>query len=200
MIDENLCKKEGLRLPQLLLGLSVKLSKDYEGLMEEMLERKMLLHDGEKLTVSEHWGNVMEELMSQATTTMDLDEWYLDLAERFSKKFPQGKMPGTAYYYRGNKKELIQKFKKFFEAHKEYGITEETKEKILDAAERYNMEMGKTPKYRQLAKYFISKVKTVPDEDGSYHNEEISELASYLENKESENEIPSENWFLTARN
>jgi len=128
------------------------------------------------------------------------DDWYKNLAKEFAQTFPQGKMPGTAYYYRCNTNELVNKFKKFFLSHPEYKPSEEMGERIVDAAKRYNREMDFNPRYRTLSKYFISKMKPVMDEEGIVRNEEVSQLASYLENKDEDNSPVSGNWLFNPKN
>jgi hypothetical protein len=54
----------------------------------------------------------------------------------------------------------------------------------------------------RLIKYFILKDDVKPSEDGTGHVEQISDLATFLENKESEEEgvNTSSDWMMNVRN
>ena len=84
--------------------------------------------------------------------------------------------------------------KKFFEQHGDY-----TDEEILEATKRFVASFKGNYRYLPLIKYFIIKNKTVAGEDGRNYITEVSELASYLENKE-DRYADSDEWLVTARN
>jgi hypothetical protein len=54
----------------------------------------------------------------------------------------------------------------------------------------------------RLIKYFILKDDVRPSEDGTGHVEQISDLATFLENRESEEEEvnTNEDWTIKSRN
>ena len=110
--------------------------------------------------------------------------------------FPEGKMPGTPYYYRCNRREIILKLKKFFSQYGNY-----KDEDIIDATKRFIASFNGNYKFLPLIKYFIMKNKTVADEDGANHIVECSPLADYLENKEDDNVVTaSDEWLMNTRN
>jgi hypothetical protein len=89
--------------------------------------------------------------------------------------------------------------KRFFLDHGNY-----TDDEIVEATKKF-AEANKGNKYIPLLKYFISKQKTIRDEYGVGHIEEVSELASYLENKQQEVEgkgvaINDNSWLYSDRN
>lgn len=197
-INEKLCGKYGLTVSQVLLMLSV-CKKDLGDTLAVLLRKGIILKQGSEYTLSPLWKDTLDKVLD-SSAGLEGDDWYKSLAAEFAKAFPQGKMPNTAYYYRCNTSELVNKFKKFFLTHSEYKPSDEIRERIIEAARRYNREMDYNPRYRTLAKYFISKMKPVMDEDGIVHNEEVSQLASYLENEESPDSSVSGEWHLSQRN
>lgn len=195
-IDDKLCTKYKLTLPQALVLVSSYL-EDLAPTLGE-IESK-LAFTGNSKALTEQWKGIMEGFLSEATNTIEDEEWLSDIAKRLAQTFPQGKMPGTAFYYRCNNKELSNKIKKFFIAHPEYKPTDEMAERIIKAADRYNKDMDRDPQYRVLAKYFISKLKPVTGEDGITHNEETSILATYLEN-EGQEDSNNDDWLVQSFN
>ena len=96
----------------------------------------------------------------------------------------------TPYYYRCNNSEVVKKLKKFFTI---FGNVSD--EEILDATKRYVASFQGNYTGMRLIKYFILKDDVKPSEDGQGHVEQISDLATFLENKESEEEADTtEGW------
>lgn len=193
-INDALCRKYNLTTAQIMYILALKMSmNDSKQLIDKALESNLIDKDSHNLTIKAD--TIAEDILDNIVESVDIEEWYTDLADKFAKTFPAGKIPNTAYYYRGNKRELIQRLKRFMDKHKEYKICEETKDKIIEAAQRYNREMTRTRGFRCLAKYFIFKMKQ--DDEGKMI--ECSDLATYMENKDSKNDI-KEDAFTTLMN
>lgn len=204
-IDEKQCKKYDISPAQLLILLSIQQSENFKDQFNYLLNKEAITPKiGYKgmFQVSEKWKTIIDKILLKSTEVQDLEQWYSDVAKKMSSVFPQGKMQGTAYYYRGNNKELSLKLKRFFKTHTEYTPSEEMAERIVNAATRYNKEMDFNPQYRVLAKYFISKAKTITDDEGIEHNEETSLLATYLENEGAADTETVENgdWINTVKN
>lgn len=199
-IDEKLCTKYHLTLGQLLLLLSIRADK-LSGVIDELVDRQVIVNEGvNNYVITQHWNDIVDEILADSSGLASDEEWLTGLAKDFAKAFPQGKMPNTPYYYRCNTRELVLKFKKFFALHPEYKPSDKLKQRIVDAAVRYNLEKDRDPRYRVLSKYFILKNKPVMDEDGTSHIEEVSPLADYLENEGQENPASSDDWLLSSRN
>lgn len=204
-IDEKQCKKLNLTVSQLLILLSIKYSENFKDEFNSLLNKEAI---NSKLgfkgvyTINDKWNTIIDKILNKSVEIQDLEQWYSDVAKELSLTFPQGKMPNTAYYYRGNNKEISLKLKRFFKTHLEYKPSEEMAKRIINAATRYNKEMDLNPHYRVLAKYFISKAKTITDDEGIGHNEEVSLLATYLENEPTaESEIiENGDWLNTLKN
>lgn len=198
-INEKLCKEKRLSVSQLLLAIAVKSSdKGIAKEINDLFTREVLVEKDEEWLITSHWADIVDEILLSSTDITDHEEWYKKLASDLAKTFPSGKMPGTAYYYRCNNKEIVLKLKKFFASHTEYKPSGAMAKRIVEAGERYNREMDLNPRYRVLAKYFVSKSKAVVDENGMCHPEEQSLLASYLENEGQD--TPSDDWLMASRN
>ena len=100
----------------------------------------------------------------------------------------------TPYYYRCNNGEVVKKLKKFFSI---YGDV--SNEDILDATRRYVASFQGNYTNMRLIKYFILKDDVRPTEDGN-HVEQISDLATFLENKGEEDDNNNDSWLMNSRN
>lgn len=177
-IDDKICLKHGLTPNEAMLALVIKTGEMEEDI-SNMVARGILVDKGEYL-VTQRWSDVLDEILCDSQSSIEKsDEELLNLAQRMRECFPQGKMPGTPYYYRCNNSEVIKKLKKFFIQYGNYPDDD-----IVDACKRFVASFRGNYKYLPLVKYFISKLKDQEDEDGTIHKVEYSPLADYLENKE----------------
>ena len=197
-IDERACSKYKLSPQQVLVALAVRSVEDFKALWKDLLEREVIVkHDGQWM-ITQRWNDRVDDILMESTGKAEDEGRLLALAKKMREAYPEGKMPGTGYYYRCNNSEIVLKMKRFFLKYGNY-----TDEEIVDATKRF-VEANRNNHYLPLLKYFISKQKTVRDEWGVGHNEEVSELASYLENKEREGEVNvatnDDSWLFTARN
>jgi HEPN domain-containing protein len=184
-IDEKACLKHKMTLSELLLALSVRTVQNIEEVFANMVEREILVvHDG-KYMVTQHWSDVLDEIMADSGGCTKSDEEIRALAKKMISLYPHGAMldkrsgKPTTYYFQCNVAEVSAKLKSFFARYGEY-----PEEELLDAEKRYvarwngnYQQMG----FRQL-KYFIFK----KDKDTS---EITSPLLDFLENKESDEEL-----------
>ena len=177
-IDDKICLKHGLTPNEVMLALAIRTGEMKEDI-SNMVARGILVDKGEYL-VTQRWSDVLDEILCDSQSSIEKsDEELLNLAQRMRECFPQGKMPGTPYYYRCNNSEVIKKLKKFFIQYGNYPDDD-----IVDACKRFVASFRGNYKYLPLVKYFISKLKDQEDEDGTIHKVEYSPLADYLENKE----------------
>lgn len=177
-IDDKICLKHGLTPNEVMLALAIRTGEMEEDI-SNMVARGILVDKGEYL-VTQRWSDVLDEILCDSQSSIEKsDEELLNLAQRMRECFPQGKMPGTPYYYRCNNSEVIKKLKKFFIQYGNYPDDD-----IVDACKRFVASFRGNYKYLPLVKYFISKLKDQEDEDGTIHKVEYSPLADYLENKE----------------
>lgn len=202
-INEKTCVKHKMTLAEFLLALSIRSVDNMEETLSNMINREIIVEKDGKYLVTQHWSDVIDEILCDSSSdTEKTDEELLSLAKRMAALFPQGKMKNrygqpTPYYYRCNSSEIVKKLKKFFTT---YGDVSE--EEILDATRRYVASFQGNYSNMRLIKYFILKDDVKPSEDGQGHVEQISDLATFLENKGSEEEvvINDDSWLMNARN
>ena len=195
VIDEKICKKHHLSVMEVLLSLGIRSSEDVNETLKELEEKQVLVYKDNNYMVTQPWSDILDEILCDSCSGEDDEERLIELAKKMRECFPEGKMPGTAYYYRCNVREVVLKLKKFFLQYGNY-----SDDKIIDATKRFIEAYNGNYRYLPLIKYFISKNKIVTDEDGTSHIQEVSELASYLENKETETKATSDDWLMSARN
>ena len=194
-IDEDVCKKYGMTMSELLMILLVKLGVNILELGEQMTDVEMIVpHDTEngKYLVTQRWNDTVENIILDSdkyTQPIDrLDQLVIEL----QKIFPEGKKEGTSQYWRGNKREISLRLKKFF---KLYDNTY-TDEQILTAAKNYIETFNGQYNYMRVLKYFIWKDEKKLTEDEKIQVVEISDLANYIENANSINDLKDE-WTST---
>jgi len=185
-IDEKVCTKHRMTSQEVLIALAVRVG-GFEDSIENMVSREILVDD-KVYKVSQYWSDVLDEILADSSGAVEKsDEELLKLAQQMRELYPQGKMKDrygrmTPYYYRCNNGEVVKKLKKFFTI---FGNVSD--EEILDATKRYVASFQGNYTGMRLIKYFILKDDVKPGEDGN-HVEQISDLATFLENKENEEE------------
>ena len=188
-IDEVVVTRLGMDLPSLFATLLVKTGADIEQVFSNLVKKEVLVKGmlGE-YSVTPRWNDVCNNILLTSEKTIPKDEELEPLALELMSIVPQTKMPGTPYYYKCNKREIILKLKKFFKLYGFYPY-----EDIINATKRYVASFNGDYRYMKLLKYFIMKDEKRTDSDGRGYVEETSMLATELENKES-SDINSDNW------
>lgn len=195
-IDEKVCLKHKMTPVEVFFALAVRGSDSPMKELLNMENREILVKDRDVYKVTQHWSDVLDEIISDSSGSIEKsDEELLELAKQMRELYPQGKMKDrygrmTPYYYRCNNSEVVKKLKKFFTIFGNY-----SNEEILDATKRYVASFQGNYSNMRLIKYFILKDDVRPGEDGQGHVEQISDLATFLENKESEEEeVNNDEW------
>ena len=197
-----------MTVPEVLLALAIR-AQGSTDVLENMVNREILVRPNEKAPlvtylVTQHWSDVLDEIIADSSGKVEKsDEELIQLAQKMRELYPQGKMKdrfgrATPYYYRCNNAEVVKKLKKFFTV---FGDVPD--DDILDATKRYVASFQGNYTGMRLIKYFILKDDVRPSEDGTGHVEQISDLATFLENKESEGEegvTNSDDWLTNTRN
>jgi len=204
-LNERVCLKNKLTLQEFLLALIVREGKVNE-VVNNLVSREVLVQKDGELYITQHWNDVVEGILCDAANNgIDLsDERLLNLAVKVQECFPKQKMVNaygqdTPFYFRCNKTEIKNKLKKFLTI---YGDVPD--EEIIDATKRYVATYA--PKgYRgmRLAKYFIIKDDRKLMEDDEVHVEQLSDLATFLENKteeKAEDIVDGDDWLMNSRN
>lgn len=181
-INESICTKKGMDLPSLLAVLLVKTGVDINELFNTLVEKEILVIDESGYLVTQRWDRVVTDILASSDKTLPSETEILELADNLMKVFPTGRKEGTASYWRGNRKEIKERLQKFF---KLYG-NKYSSEEILDAARRYVGFFNGQYTYMRVLKYFIWKSDKKIDEEGKGYVEEVSDLATFIENAEQE--------------
>ena len=190
IIDEKVCLKFKLTLPEALFALAVRYMDSIDTI-PNMLKREIIVEDQscDWFTVTKKWSDILDKIMRNSGGIQD-EERLNNLAEKMREAYPKGAIidqrtgKPTSFKFRCNSKELAVKLKAFFTRYGDY-----SDEDILDAEKRYVAQWNgnyQKPGFRQL-KYFIFKDEKKEGPDGSYV-ETISDLLTFLENKEEEGE------------
>ena len=187
-IDEAVAEKMGLSLPQVLLLMFIKTGNNIEWVINELLDREAIVQVGtpSKYMLTQRWSDLCDNVLLTSDKSVPTEDEIMPIAEKLMQIFPQGKKPGTPYYWKCNKREVSLKLKSFF---KLYGRTY-TEEEILNAARRYVDSFNGDYRFMRLLKYFIWK------KDGS--EGEVSELATFIDNDGQEDEGDN-NWVTELR-
>lgn len=206
VLNEKICLKHNLTLQELLVALAVRGGKMNE-VINNLVSREVIVERNGEYYITQHWNDVVDEILcDSANNGMDLsDERLLALAKRVQECFPIMKMRNaygqeTPFYYRCNKTEIKNKLKKFLTV---YGDVSD--DDIVDATKRYVATYAsKGYVGMRLAKYFIIKEDRKLHADEEIHVEEISDLATFLENKTDEEEtadiVNGDDWLVNSRN
>lgn len=195
IIDDKACLHHGLTPNEVLLLLVLK-TGDYMEDIQNLEARRIISLQENHYVVDPQWETILDKIIMESSASEDEEAKLLSLAKQMRELFPKGKMPGTAFYYRCNNREVVLKLKKFFLQYGQY-----SDEEILNATKKFIASYHGDFKYMPLIKYFISKNKKVEDENGEFHIQETSELASYLENEDlSESIEEDDDWLLTSKN
>lgn len=194
-LDEKTCLKNKLTLQEALIATAVSMG-NYKSVFDNMINRHVLGIMGQ--SVDSKWKDTIKNLINSE------DERFEALATKVQECFPKQKMMyanGTAspFYFRCNKTEIKNKLKKFLTI---YGDVSD--EDIIDATKRYVASYA-SKGYRgmRLAKYFIMKDDRKLMADDEIHVEEISDLATFLENKTEDTPsdiVDGDDWLMNSRN
>ena len=194
-LDEKTCLKNKLTLQEALIATAVSMG-NYKSVFDNMINRHVLGIMGQN--VDSKWKDTIKNLIDAE------DARFETLAIKVQECFPKQKMMyanGTAspFYFRCNKTEIKNKLKKFLTI---YG--EVSDEDIIDATKRYVASYApKSYRGMRLAKYFIMKDDRKLMADDEVHVEEISDLATFLENKTEDTPsdiVDGDDWLMNSRN
>ena len=179
VIDEEICSKHRLTLAETFCILACKTCDNIYQLIEDMKDRELLSKITNSPCPTMHWDDEVSSVLLESDKTVPLADRCASLAEQLREMFPKGIKTGNAAW-RGNVREITLRLQKFF---KLYG-NKWTDEEIIEATQRYIEHFKGDFTYMRILKYFIMKSERKMDEEGNSHIEDISELATWLENGE----------------
>ena len=179
-ISEDVCSRHKVSLEKILLILLARVSRNIPSALDALLKEDVIRKDEDGYSVSEGWSDSIDNILVESETNKETDDRILELADKMMEEFPKGRKEGSNQYWRGNKKEIAVRLRKFA---KMYG-GKWTDIELLKATRRYVQSFNGNYKYMRVLKYFIMKQETVADEYGNASVETISQLADFIENKE----------------
>lgn len=184
-IDEDTCKKNGMRWPEVLIAMIIRSGEGIPLLIQEMLAEQKIVRDEieNEYFITQRWADIVDTILLDSEDSKQPELRLDNLIPKLQEIFPEGKKEGTSQYWRGNKREIGIRIKKFF---KLYGNTY-TDEQILEAARNYVQGFNGRYSYMRVLKYFIWKDDRRVMEDGEIKVIEVSDLANYIENAKSDN-------------
>ena len=168
----------------------------FEKLMAKGLLTATLLPNNFKYTLSINGRMDLKNIISKDIPE-NTEDRCTSLADKLKQIYPDGKKPGTTFFWKDSTTVIAERLKKFFLKYGDY-----SDEEIIDATKRYVMSFNGDYRYMQLLKYFIWKNKVTGGElvEGRLVGEveKQSQLAAYIENK---NESPAftNDWDLTLK-
>ena len=124
----------------------------------------------ESIKLSQHQKNLLSSVLVDSNGKNIRDDWFLKVAKEMRELFPQGKKPGTPYYWRDSITTIIDRLKNLKKKYK----AEFTEQEAIDATKSYVESFNGDYRYMQLLKYFIYKM------DGP---EIRSDFLSYIANR-----------------
>lgn len=184
VIDTDACEKEGLSLAAVLAGMIILSDIDLEELKLEITKEGILVKKEGEILITATGRDRIHRVLLSSDKTLPPEDQIEALAIKLMEVFPKGKKEGTSVYWKGNKKDTKLRLQKFF---KLYGNTY-SHEQILDAAKQYVESFNGNYTYMRALKYFIWKDERKTDSEGHMYIEEVSDLASYIENAGQESE------------
>lgn len=196
IINEDICKEKGMDLPSLLAVLLVKTGVNITELFNNLINRGILVKDvsSDEFLVTQNWDSICSDILLSADKTVPSEDQLLPLVNSLMEIFPPGKKEGTTIYWKGNKKDNRERLQKFF---KLYG-NKYSNEQILEAAKKYVESFNGQYTYMRALKYFIWKDEKKIGSDGKKYIEEVSDLASYIENADQEESLNND-WTSTLK-
>lgn len=203
-LNEKECLKNKLTLQDVLIVLAMREGKVKEA-VNNLVSREVLVERNGEYYVTQHWNEIIDVILcDSANKGVDLsDERLTTLAKKVQECFPVMKMryangTDSPFYFRCNKTEIKNKLKKFLTVYGDVADND-----IVDATKRYVATYAsKGYLGMRLAKYFILKEDRKLMADEEVHVEEISDLATFLENKAEEEEdiVNGDDWLINSRN
>lgn len=181
-IDESVCNKYGLTIDEILVLIG--LSKGSKEIYNNLNKLRYIINFGSsifkediKYKVSNSAKEIISCILAESNIEVkDRIHDIEDLADKLREIYPDGKISNTNYYYKSNRKDVVNKLKTFF---KIYG-TKYTDEQIINATKKYIESFNGNYTYLKLLKYFIWK-------DERLKGESIqSLLADFIENENCE--------------
>ena len=184
-INEEICKKYGLDVSEVLAVLLIKTCNDIPKLFSILEEKEIVVRDLlQGYMVTQRWDDVVSTILLDSDVKAPSPDRLENLATQLMEIFPKQKKLGTCHYFRGNRKDIILRLKKFFKLYGKY-----TDEQIVTAAKKYVESFNGDYSYMRILKYFIWKDEVKINSEGDRYLDEVSDLANWIENAGQEEDL-----------
>lgn len=177
-IDEDVCKKSDMTFPEVLVSILIKLDVDINSCISKLFQKQALVIVEGKMLITSKWNDIVSSILLSSDSAIPNDGEIESLAIALTELFPKGKKEGTNIYWRGNLKDTKLRLKKFF---KLYG-NKYSNDQIERATRKYVESFNGDYSYMRVLKYFIWKNNKKQDSEGNTYIEEVSDLATFIEN------------------
>ena len=193
-INEEICKKYGLDVSEVLAVLLIKTCNDIPKLFSILEEKEIVVRDLlQGYMVTQRWDDVVSTILLDSDVKAPSPDRLENLATQLMEIFTKQKKLGTCHYFRGNRKDIILRLKKFFKLYGKY-----TDEQIVTAAKKYVESFNGDYSYMRILKYFIWKDEVKINSEGDRYVDEVSDLANWIENAGQEEDLRND-WATTLR-
>ena len=184
-INEEICKKYGLDISEVLAVLLIKTCNDIPKLFSILEEKEIVVRDLlQGYMVTQRWDDVVSTILLDSDVKAPSPDRLENLATQLMEIFPKQKKLGTCHYFRGNRKDIILRLKKFFKLYGKY-----TDEQLVTAAKKYVESFNGDYSYMRILKYFIWKDEVKINSEGDRYVDEVSDLANWIENAGQEEDL-----------
>lgn len=200
-IDDDALNKINITMEEFLLWYLFMKKSNLTQLRESLLNKNLITVDNELTLFSENESlSAEEKLLCDQAVILDphqkellssvlidsngkniRDDFFVKVAKGMRELFPEGKKPGTPYYWRDSVFTIVDRLKNLKKKYK----AEFTEQEALDATKNYVESFNGDYQYMQLLKYFIYKM------DGS---EMRSDFMSYIANKGQTDNLNNDSW------
>lgn len=191
-IDERICEKHNLSLSETLALMLIKSCDSVQDLIASLVEKGAIVQSEGRNLITMGFDDRLSNVLLDSEANAPSEERLENLALQMIEIFPKLKKSRNIYF-RGNKKDVSLKLKKFF---KRYGAYSD--EEILDATKRYVESFNGDYTFMRILKHFIWKDERKIDESGRGYTEEVSDLATWIENADAE-DSSDDTWLVKAR-
>ena len=199
VISTKALKDKNLKEEEVLVALLIRVCDDIPGLLERLSNKGYIKKNDDLFGKGYQINETFLDRVRAALLSNDPDvpkEDVLDnLASKLMELYPRGKKAGTTSYWRGNKKEIREKLQKFY---KLYG-NKFTDEQIIEATRKYVASFNGNYSYMRVLKYFIIKDEKTENSEGRYSINQVSDLATLIENAGQENGSLDNDWSAELR-
>lgn len=199
VISTKALKDKNLKEEEVLVALLIRVCDDIPGLLERLSNKGYIKKNDDLFGKGYQINETFLDRVRAALLSNDPDvpkEDVLDnLASKLMELYPRGKKAGTTSYWRGNKKEIREKLQKFY---KLYG-NKFTDEQIIEATRKYVASFNGNYSYMRVLKYFIIKDEKTENSEGKYSINQVSDLATLIENAGQENSSLDNDWSAELR-